>query len=227
MVALAGFLFYRQIMRANQITVQRVNAPLISANVTFIPDSNSEQTLGNPGAPITITEFMDLGCAKCLALHATIKAFVSKNPLKIRLIWKDAVLPKIFSNQQSLPAHRAAFCAGNPDFASPSHKASDEQSKASTGTENKFWEFVDLIAASKSNLAENNLKKIAENLQLDASKWWQCANSPEAEEAIKSSTQMADQLGIKSLPAIFVNNKLINTGKDINIEKMLEEFIRE
>lgn len=215
LVGLVGLFLFTQINRAREIKVIRNPIPLISGATLPIPASESEQIYGNPGAPVTITEFMDLGCAKCLALHLAIKDFVSKNPLKIRLIWKDAIQPKILAQDSTL-AHQAAFCAGNPDFA-----------KASTGKENKFWEFTDLAAQNKNNLSENGLKKIAESLKLDTAKWWQCAQSPEAKQAIESSTQMAGQLGIKYLPAIFANNKLINTDAEINIQEMLEEFSRE
>lgn len=212
MVALAGLFFYLQIRRANQITIKRETIPLISANAVFIPASDSEQTIGNPGAAITITEFADLSCAKCLTLHSTIKNFVTKHPQDIRLIWKDDVKPGIFSDYTL--AHQAAFCAGNPDFA-----------KASSGEKNKFWEFMDIAIANRNNLLEPGLKKIAQSLNLDLENFWQCANSDAAKQAVAASSQLAEQLGIKSLPAIFVNNKLINTSADINIEEMLENFI--
>lgn len=203
MVALAGILFFRQIMRARQINVTRTAAPLISASSVFIPNSDSEQTLGNPGASIIVVEFVDIGCSRCLPLHAAIKDFVNKHPQDIRLIWKDAVKPGIFSDYTL--AHQAAYCAGK---------------------QNKFWEFVDAAIANKNNLQESGLKKIALDLNLDSEQLWQCANSEAAKQAIAASVQMADQLGIKSLPAIFVNNKLINTDKDINVEEMLTNFIK-
>ncbi len=214
MVVLAGFLFYRQIMRANQITVERTSVPLISPSAIFIPNSDSEQMLGNPGATMTIVEFVDIGCSRCLSLHATIKEFVIKHPQEIRMVWKDNVKPGLFSNYTL--AHQAAFCAGKPAFA---------PSELRRGEENKFWEFMDAAIANRNNLLEPGLKKIAQELNLDLEPWWQCANSPETKQAITDSTQLADQLGIKSLPAIFANNKLINTDRDVNIEEMLENFI--
>ena len=205
LVGLGGIFLFTQIKRATEIKITKNPIPLISGATLPIPDSVSEQIYGNPGAPITITEFMDLGCAKCVALHLTIKDFVSKNPLKIRLIWKDAVQPKIFAKDFAL-AHQSAFCAGKQD---------------------KFWEFLDAAIANRNDLLEPGLKKIAEDLKLDTNKWWQCAQSQEAQEAIKSSTQIANQLGIRYLPAILANNKPINTDADINITEMLEEFTRE
>ncbi len=209
MVALAGFFFYLQLRRASLITVERTDVPLISANAIFIPASESEQMLGNPGATTTIVEFVDLNCNRCLALHATIKDFVIKHPQAIRLVWKDAVKPGIFSNYTL--AHQAAYCAG-PN-GSPLRQ------------NNKFWEFMDMAIANKNNLMESGLKKIAQDLNLNVEPWWQCTNNAEAKQAIIDSVLMADQLGIKSLPAIFVNNKLINTAKDVNVEEMLGNFI--
>ncbi len=203
MVALAGLLFFQQILRARQITVQRTITPLIAANAIFIPNSDSEQTLGNPGSAITIVEFVDLGCKRCLPFHSAIKDFVDKHPQDIRLVWKDDVKPGFFSDFTL--AHQAAYCAGK---------------------QNKFWEFIDAALANKNNLAEAGLKKIALDLRIDVEQFWQCANSYEARQAIAASGQLADQLGIRSLPAIFVNNKLINTDKDVNIEEMLTNFIK-
>lgn len=204
MVALASFFFYRQIIRTGKITVKKVNTPLISAGTVFIPTSTSEQTLGNPGAALTIVEFMDFGCDRCVALHSIIKEFVRKHPREVRLVWKDGVKPGIFFDYAL--AHQAAYCAGK---------------------QNRFWEFTDAAITNKNNLSELGLKRIAvSDLNLDTEKWWLCANSPQTKQIIADSAKLAQQLGIKSLPAIFANNKLLNTSKDVNIQEMLENFIR-
>ncbi len=202
MVALAGFLFYKQIIRTSQITIRQTSTPLISANIINIPTSESEQMLGNPGATTTIVEFVDLNCARCLATHSIIKKFVIQHPQAIRMIWKDAVKPGIFSNFTL--AHQAAYCAGK---------------------QNKFWEFIDTATANQNNLSEPGLKTIAQNLKLDLEPWWQCTNNPETIRIIADSVKTADQLGVRSLPAIFINNKIINTDKDVNIEELMSRFI--
>lgn len=203
MVALAGIFFFKQIIRTKQIDVTRTETPLISPQSIFIPDSDSQQNFGNPGAAITVVEFVDLGCSRCLQLHSTIKEFVTKHPQDIKMVWKDRVKPGILSDYTL--AHQAAFCAGE---------------------QNKFWEFIDIASRNQNNLQEPGLKKIAFDLNLNLEKWWACTNSLETQQAIANSTQMADQLGIKSLPVIFVNNKLINTDKEINLEEMLTNFIK-
>ena len=85
---------------------------------------------------------------------------------------------------------------------------------------------MDVAAEQRNNLEQSGLKKIALDLNLNVESFWQCANSLETKQAIANSTALSSQLSIRSLPAIFVNNKMINTDKDVNIEEMLTNFIK-
>jgi protein-disulfide isomerase len=207
MVTLAGIFLFIQIKRATQITVKKNPVALISLTPTFIPTSEKELILGNPGAPITIVEFMDLDCDKCISLHNTIKTFVNKNPQDMRLIWKDAPQQHLFSEDLTL-AHQAGWCIAQQD-------------------EKKFWQFIDAAGQNNNDLQETGLKKIGQKLDLAIDSWWQCATGPAAQQQIARSVQIANAVGAQSLPAIFVNNKRINTDADINIADMLQSFIAE
>lgn len=207
MVALAGIFLYIQIKRATQITVKKNPVALISPTPTFIPVSEKELILGNPGAAITVVEFMDLDCEKCLSLHSSIKAFVNEHPQDVRLIWKDAPQPHLFTEGLAL-AHQAGWCIAQQD-------------------EKKFWRFIDMASQNKKDLQETGLKNIGQSLDITIDSWWQCATGPTAQQQIARSLQIANSIGIQSLPAIFVNNKRINTNADINITDMLQSFIAE
>lgn len=205
-VVLAGFLFALQIRRSQQITVSRNQTTLISEKSASISTSDTDPIFGNPGAPITIVQFMDFNCQECLSLYNSIKEFIIAHPQEIRLIWKDAPQSKIFSKDVAL-AHRASWCVHQQD-------------------EKKFWQFTDTASQNTNNLNESGIKNIAQGLNLDTEKLWQCANSDPAKQKIQESAQILEILGLKSLPVIFVNNKLINTKEDINIKEMLENFIK-
>jgi protein-disulfide isomerase len=207
MVALAGLLLALQIRRSQQITVTRNPVVLISEESTFIPISDTDPVFGNPGADKTIIEFMDFNCGACLDFYNTTKEFILAHPQEIRLVWKDAPQPKIFSKDAAL-AHRAGWCVFQQD-------------------ERKFWQFADTARQNKNNLNESGLKIIAQGLNLDVEKLWQCTNSDLAKQKIEDSSQLMKNLGLKSLPIIFVNNKLINTKADINLKDMLETFIKQ
>ncbi len=146
---------------------------------------------------------MDLGSDKAQKTHSELYEFVSKNPRDARLIWKDAPNSNIFSYNATL-AHKAAFCAGD---------------------QNKFWQFVDEILKSKANLREAGLNNISSRLKLDSTKLWECVNSTAAEAKINFSKNLMRSLGIKSSPALFVNNRKINLEEKIDLKQMLNTFI--
>ncbi len=206
LIALTGIFLVVQIRRAGQITVTKSPDLLIKEKAIFIPTSNSELILGNPGAPITIVEFMDFNCKKCMALHSIIKQVVTEHPQDIRLIWKDAPQPKLLSKNFAI-GNQAALCVAQQD-------------------ERKFWQFIDITGENTNNLQESALRNIAQGLNLDTEKWWECTNSELTKQTISSGTEMAKELGLTSLPAIFVNNKLINTDADVDLKEMLESFIK-
>lgn len=206
LIALTGLFLVVQIRRTGQITVKKSPTLLISESSTFIPLSNSELILGNPGAPITIVEFVDFNCKQCMALHTTLKDFVTEHPQEMRLIWKDAPQPKLLAKNFAL-ANQASLCVAQQD-------------------EKRFWQFIEIVGQNTNNFQESALKNIAQGLNLDIEKWWQCTNNDLTKQTIASGTQMAKDLGINSLPAIFINNKLVNTDAEINIKEMLESFIK-
>lgn len=204
MTVLAGFLFFLQINRSKQITINQTPTALISENATFIPPSDSDLILGNPGAPITIVEFMDFNCKDCLSFHMTIKEAVVKYPQQMRLIWKDAPQPRLLFKDASL-THQAGWCVAKQD-------------------QKKFWQFVDTVGTG--NISESTLKKIIQGMNLNMAAWETCLQSDQTKQAVAAGTELAKNLGIPSLPAIFINNKAINIEADINLREMLESFIK-
>ena len=121
----------------------------------------------------------------------------------MRLIWKGSPQASLFSPADPLP-HQAAYCAG---------------------AQNKFWQFIQIALQSKKNTTEAGLKSTAQGLSLDTAKWWQCVKSTDAIQAVASSTLVTKQLGIRTLPVVFINNRWINLDEDIILEDMLKQFI--
>jgi protein-disulfide isomerase len=202
-IAGAGLLFYRQIEKAKNIIVESSRQPLIEPNAVDIPMAKDAPLLGNPGAPLTIVEFIDLGSSKCQSVHAKLVKFVSEHPMDVRLIWKDAPEQGLFLKGNNL-AHQAAYCAIS---------------------QKQFWKYVDLVLRDTKNVREAELTKIAENLGFEMIKWWQCANSELTRDKISAAVLLAQQLDVDATPVIFINNKKINLTEDIDLSQMLNSFI--
>lgn len=198
-----GLLLFQQIKKSADIVTQMKAAPIISANAIDLPIDKTDPILGNPGAPLTIVEFIDLGNSRARKIHTELADFVSAHPLDARLIWKDAPSHSIFSFDATL-AHQAAFCAGK---------------------QNKFWPFVAESIKNSGHLTEAGLKDTAAKLKLDVASWWDCANSTATTQKIKDAVDLLPSLSVNSAPAIFINNKKVNLDENIDLTQMLGMLI--
>ncbi len=201
MVLVAGALFSYQFLRAKKITIKKSKQPLIYNNLVNITLDDSDQIYGNPGAPMTAIEFVDLSCSECLKIHSAIKKYAHDHPQSVRLVWKDA--PKFnFLFKKNELAHRAAYCAGK---------------------QGKFWEYLDAIIANKK-MDPSSLNQIANQVGIEFNSWTTCLDSDETVQKLAASVALAQSIGADSLPALFINNRRINTDDGINIEELLKEF---
>lgn len=199
----AALLFGKQVSRALSITTTPESSPLISPVAIDIPIDQSDPVLGNPGAPLSIIEFSDIGCGECQKTNQILMDFVNKNPEAAKLIWKDDPATSLFFKDY-LDAHKAAYCAGK---------------------QKKFWPYVSKIVAEKKYRSLSDLTKAAGDLQLVTSVFETCLNDPATAQKINESRIVAKQLGIQKAPVIFVNNRRITLTKDIELPQLLQAFI--
>ncbi len=197
-------MFIYEIKETKDIDITPSEKPLVNHNPTSIPLDASDPILGNPGAPLTIVEFVDFNCADCRAAHATIYDFAVKHPKDVRVFLKDAPASHLFSSIDGKAAHRAAFCAGK---------------------QKKYWEFVNLITQDTNNLRTAGLQKSAEALNLNLLAWKKCLESAEAKQKIEASVEVAEMIGVDKLPAVFANNKQIDLTAGADLKEILEKMI--
>lgn len=193
---------FSQIKKAQTITTKTNPVPLVSTATFDIPIDGTDQTMGNPGADITIVEFSDLGCKYCQTNHFIISQFVNAHPKEARLVWKDAPFSG-FILKGNAEAHIAAYCAGK---------------------QKKFWQFVEMTMQNKA-VNTSGLEKTAIALKLNLTNWKNCLSSAEADKKINESLALAEKLEIKSTPTIFINNKKINLTDDLDLNEVLNGLL--
>jgi protein-disulfide isomerase len=202
-VAIAGIVFAVQINKTMQITVEQTTTPLVSEEFLEIPTTAKDSPLGNPGAPVTIVMFGDFTDEKTEIYFNKITKLVQENPTKARFFWKDFPNKKLLFKTNDLP-NRAAYCAG---------------------AQSKFWEYAKKIF--DNNLEkEEALTKTADELKLNTVAWWRCVNLKETADAIKQNASIMENAGIKSVPAIFLNNRMLNIDESANLEDVLKQTIQ-
>lgn len=199
---LTGLLVWRQINRAYDITVRPSTETVISLETYDIPVLPDDPILGNPGAPVTIIEFGDLTSNQGRDLHKLLAEFTRARPQQVRLVWKDAPRKSIFSRHSFL-IHQAALCAA-PD--------------------NKFWEYVDALLELNKKADITALNAIAESIKVDLPRWTGCTTAAATQEKVATDAAVAQALGIKKPPALFINNRWINLNEEIDLPQLLKSL---
>jgi len=149
----------------------------------------SDSVMNNPKANVTIEFFSDLTCSYCKsfyfgALDSVIKDYVKTG--KVRVILKHYPLEK--EHPFALRTAEASECARD---------------------QGHFWAYVDRIYRSSDALEDYNLKKYAANLGLNETQFSNCLKSGEKLPLINRDIAEGDKLGVKGVPTIIINGKMI------------------
>jgi protein-disulfide isomerase len=156
-------------------------------------DLGSSPFLGNKNAPVTVVEFGDFQCPFCRSYFqnnqpSIINEYVNNG--KVKFVWKDYA----FLGQESMWAAEAARCASD---------------------QNKFWEYHNYLYSHQSSensgaFSKNNLKKFAQTLGLDSTKFNSCLDSDQYAGDIQKETQYGNSIGVGGTPASIINGTFIS-----------------
>jgi protein-disulfide isomerase len=90
----------------------------------------------------------------------------------------------------------------------------------------KYWEMHDKLFENSSNLAEDNLKKIAGEVGLDVAKWEKDYKSPEVEKQVQDDIRLGTQSDVRGTPTMFVNGKRVQNRSLEGIKAMVDEALK-
>jgi protein-disulfide isomerase len=144
-------------------------------------------TLGNPKAPVTLTEFADLQCPFCRDYTVnTFPSLVAKyvRTGKVKMVFQNYA----FIGPDSLTAARAAEAAGK---------------------QNKLWNFIDVFYNNQGTentnyVSDAFLTKIANGAGVDAKKMLSDRLDPQIDQSIALAQQAAQQAGVNSTPTFLL-----------------------
>lgn len=147
-------------------------------------DDGISPAKGSAKPAVTIVEFSDFECPFCSEVQATLKQVMQSYGKDVRLVFKHLPLE---GHRNSLPAARAAYCAGEQD---------------------RFWEFHDALFTSR-NLSPAFFEEVAARIGLGLPKFQACLNSEHSRAAIVKDIETARLFRIDSTPSFIVNGKLV------------------
>ncbi len=168
------------------------------ASVPFEPKSRPQanfNAMGDPNAPITITEYSDYKCSHCgdFTLETEpelVKEYIETG--KVYFIYRsmaDWITP------ESLVAIEASYCAGD---------------------ENKFWEFHDIVFLNQATTFNNaQMTRWANELGLDPDSFNACLSSGKYNELAKQDGIDGAALGVEGTPTFFITYTLNGEEKQV------------
>ncbi len=163
-------------------------------------------SIGDPGAPVTVTEFGDFTCSACRSWHqaGVLLQIVEKYAGQVRLEWRD--LPII--TPDSPKAAEAGQCAHD---------------------QGRFWEYLDRVyrepGSSYTNARAADLPRYAADIGLDVHDFQACLEDGRHRSTVSFDLDFARSLGLNGTPSFLVNGTPIVGGNPELIVQAIESAL--
>ena len=159
---------------------------------------------GNPDAPVTLEEFGDFQCPPCGQFAGSVNELLKEYDSRLRLIFRNFPLS---AHEHAREAALAAEAAG---------------------FQGKFWEMYDTLYReqavwSKAPNARELFGSYAGTIGVNLDQFKKDVDSDKARERVDSDQALADSLGIKVTPTLFINNRPVDQ-RDKNPEGIRAEI---
>jgi protein-disulfide isomerase len=169
-----------------------------SENILTKTNTDSAHIRGNPDAPVTLEEFGDFQCPPCGQFSAFVEELLKEYNSRLRLVFRNFPLS---GHEHAREAALAAEAAG---------------------LQGKFWEMHDTLYREQDTWSKApNVRELFESyagtIGLDVNQFKKDMDGDKARERVDSDRALADFLGVKATPSLFINNRPVEP-KDKNPE---------
>lgn len=168
-------------------------------------DAAHSPVKGNPSAPITIVEFMDIQCPYCSRFHPVVDEVLAAYPDKVNFILKN--FPLQF-HSGARPAAKAAFAAGE---------------------QGKYHEMIKLLLDNNRELTENKFKELAGQLGLNVEKFMNDLKEKDAqyEGWIQQDIMLATQSDVRGTPTFFLGGRKTTARDFVNFKTQIDALLKQ
>ena len=129
---------------------------------------------------------------------------LEKYPKQVKLVFKN--FPLVRNHKFAMPAAIAALAAEK---------------------QGKFWEFHDLLFKDYSNLNEEKIGEIAQQLKLNMEKFDKDRKDPQIMAMINRDLAEGNQAGVRGTPTVFINGRLLRNRSMAGFQELIEKALKE
>ncbi len=170
----------------------------------------SENTKGNPFAPLQLVEYSDFQCPACKQMYPVLKRLAQDLPNDLAVTYRHFPLRSIHPNADL--AAQASEAAANQD---------------------KFWEMHDVIFNTQSQWSGMDdptefFTKLANSIGLDQEKFTTDLNSKEVADRVEADYNEASAMRLPGTPSFFLNGQAIQAPSSYEgFKSLIEQTIAE
>ncbi len=193
------------IMEAVAILQQREDAAQASATQSVLGDQRTAlerdpnaPVLGNPDGDVTVVEFFDYNCPYCKRAMTEVQALLAADK-NVRVVYREWPI----LGEGSVFASRAALAAR---------------------AQGKYEAFHWALMGAKGRVQEASVLRIAKDVGLDIEQLQADMRTPEVEDHLARSMQLAEALGFNGTPSFVIGEALVPGFVD---QAQLQEIIDE
>ena len=139
----------------------------------------------------------------CKRLESLLDQLVEKYPQKIKVAYKNF---PVQSHKYAETAARAALAAGK---------------------QGQFWPFHNKLFDNYNRLNDDKIREIVRELKLDAAKFEKDWQDPEIAAAVQSDMAEGRQVGVRSVPTVFINGKQVKRRTLDGMSEMIDKELNQ
>ena len=165
-------------------------AKVLNDRESEIFEDHATPVAGNPRGDVTIVEFFDYRCPYSKQVLPSLQALLREDH-NLRFLYKE--LPVL--GPQSVTAAHAALAAQR---------------------QGKYEAFHNAMMATKGQITDDTVYKIAGSVGLDVERLKQDMSAPEIEQALKANLALADALNIHGTPGFIIGKHIVPGAVDLD-----------
>jgi Na+/H+ antiporter NhaA len=156
-------------------------------------DPARDHVRGADDALVTLVEYGDFECPYCGQAESVVRELLASFGDDLRYVWRHLPLNDVHSGAQ--------LAAEGAEAAS---------------AQGKFWELYDVLLAHQGTLVPLELRRYAQELDLDVERFWDELRHHEHAPRVAEDVASADASGVSGTPTFFVNGRRHHGAYDVD-----------
>jgi protein-disulfide isomerase len=169
---------------------------------TYANINSPRPVTGNPNAKVTLVEYSDFQCPACSAVQPYLQTILTKYGNDIRFEYKQYPLKNLHANAYN--AALASECAND---------------------QGKFWPYHDKLFQNQNVLGVSDLKKYAQDLGLDTTKFNACLDSKAKKSVVDADIADGNAKKLGGTPSFFLNGNYLQLTTFTDLETAVKSAI--